>query len=131
MMVCNLLSSSSSTLPRLIPTTYKPPPPPLPPRILQVGRRKRGISLVTRAGPSASSYIFAFVLPLSLLAVTIFTSVRIADKLEQKFLEELAVNQAILEAEENDEEVSIPSVKEPAPTRTRNRPKREVEPSSK
>lgn len=43
---------------------------------------------------------------------------------------QLAVNQAILEAEENDDEVPISSEKEPAPGRTRNRPKREVEPSS-
>ncbi|KAI3448821.1 hypothetical protein Pfo_005486 [Paulownia fortunei] len=137
MMLCNSLSSS--TLPRLIPTTHKPPPPPpvngrTVERILQVGRRKtsrRGISVATRAGPSSTSYIFAFVFPLSLLAITIFTSVRIADKLDEKFLEELAVNEAILEAEENDDEVSISSKKEPTlPIRSRNRPKREVEPSS-
>ncbi|CAA3001170.1 uncharacterized protein LOC111378393 [Olea europaea var. sylvestris] len=92
---------------------------------------RRRISGVTRAGPSTSSYIFAFVLPLSLLAVTIFTSNRIADKLDQKFLEEVAINEAILEAEEDDdEEVNIPSEKESAPPRIRNRPKRKVEPSS-
>ncbi|KAH6813859.1 high chlorophyll fluorescence 153 [Perilla frutescens var. frutescens] len=80
MMLCNSLSFP--TLPRLIPTTHHPPPP-----ILQVGRR-RGISVVTRAGPSTTTYIFAFVFPLTLLAVTFFTSIRIADKLDQKFLEE-------------------------------------------
>ncbi|KAK6121569.1 hypothetical protein DH2020_044689 [Rehmannia glutinosa] len=135
MMVCNSLSSS--TLPRLIPITHKPPPAAngrtVEP-ILQLRQRKtsrRGISVVTRAGPSSTSYIFAFVFPLSLLAVTILTSIRIADKLDQKFLEELAINEAILEAEENvDDEVSISSEKEPTPIRSRNRPKREVEPSS-
>ncbi|PIN11074.1 hypothetical protein CDL12_16326, partial [Handroanthus impetiginosus] len=94
---------------------------------------RRVISVVTRAGPSTTSYIFAFVFPLSLLAVTIFTSVRIADKLDEKFFEELAVNEAILEAEGNDDEdddgeVPIPPEKEPTPIRSRNRPKREVEP---
>ncbi|CAI9764731.1 unnamed protein product [Fraxinus pennsylvanica] len=90
----------------------------------------RRVSVVTRAGPSTSSYIFAFVLPLSLLAVTVVTSIRIADKLDQKFLEEVAINQAILEAEEDEDEVNIPSENEPVPPRIRNRPKREVEPSS-
>ncbi|PIN02534.1 hypothetical protein CDL12_24953 [Handroanthus impetiginosus] len=140
MMVCTSLSSSPLT--RLIPATHKPPQPPpaanggTVERILQVGRRetsRRVISVVTRAGPSTTSYIFAFVFPLSLLAVTIFTSVRIADKLDEKFFEELAVNEAILEAEGNDDEdddgeVPIPPEKEPTPIRSRNRPKREVEP---
>lgn len=92
-MLCNSLSPSS--LHCLIPVTCKPPLP--PPRIgveriLQVGSGKttrRGISVVTRAAPTATTYIFAFVFPLSLLAITIFTSVRIADKLDQKFLEEV------------------------------------------
>ncbi|XP_073127553.1 uncharacterized protein [Henckelia pumila] len=140
-------SVSSSTLLRLIPATnYKPaatlllPPTEAPStRVnLHVGRlktSKRGVSVVTRAGGiSSSSYIFAFVLPLSLLAVTIFTSVRIADKLDQKFFEELAVNEAILEADEDgveneneNENESTSSDKESAPIRSRNRPKREVE----
>ena len=56
----------------------------------ELGRRKtRGLSVVTRAGPSTSSYVFAFVFPLSLLAVTIFTSLRVDDKLEREFLEEV------------------------------------------
>ena len=45
--------------------------------------------MVTRAGPSTSSYVFAFVFPLSLLAVTIFTSLRVDDKLEREFREEV------------------------------------------
>jgi hypothetical protein len=45
--------------------------------------------VVTRAGLSANSYVLAFLLPLSLLAATIFTSIRIADKLDQDYLEEV------------------------------------------
>ncbi|KAF9688742.1 hypothetical protein SADUNF_Sadunf01G0019700 [Salix dunnii] len=51
-------------------------------------RRRRGLTVVTRAGLSANSYVLAFLLPLSLLAATIFTSIRIADKLDQDYLEE-------------------------------------------
>ncbi|GER43592.1 high chlorophyll fluorescence 153 [Striga asiatica] len=138
MVLCNSLSTFA--IPRLIPTADKQPTTQTPVKgrtigpILQVSRRKaspRGISVVTRAGPSASSYIFAFVFPLSLLAVTIITSARIADKLDQKFFEELAINQAILEGEEeNEDEISVPLEKEAKQTRSRNRPKREVERSS-
>lgn len=52
-------------------------------------KNSRGLSAITKAGPSSTSYIFAFVFPISLLAVTIFTSMRIADELDQKFLEEV------------------------------------------
>ncbi|EYU42963.1 hypothetical protein MIMGU_mgv1a015945mg [Erythranthe guttata] len=139
MMVCNSLSSS--TLPNLIPFTYQPPAAAESggrrrhvERILQLSpckrSRPRGVSVVTRAAPTATSYIFAFIFPLSLLAVTIFTSVRVVDKLDEKYLEELAVDQAILEAKENSDEVSEPSVKEAAPARSRNRPKREVQQTS-
>lgn len=51
--------------------------------------RKRKL-VVARAGPpSTTTLIFAFVFPLSLLLVTIFTSIRIADKLDQQYLEEV------------------------------------------
>ncbi|CAI0560305.1 unnamed protein product [Linum tenue] len=79
------------------------------------GRRKkteRGWTVVRRAGPSTSSYIFALALPLSLLVFTVFTSIRIADKLDSDYLEELIevsgwvvlsgqleLNQAIMEAQ--------------------------------
>ncbi|CAN1316524.1 hypothetical protein LINPERPRIM_LOCUS30097 [Linum perenne] len=54
------------------------------------GRKKgRGWSVVRRAGPSTSSYVFAFALPLSLLIFTIFTSIRISDKLDEDYLEEV------------------------------------------
>ncbi|KAF8022242.1 hypothetical protein BT93_G2396 [Corymbia citriodora subsp. variegata] len=81
--------------------------------------------LVARAGPSTSSYVFAFVFPLSLLVTTVFASIKIADKLDRDFLEELAINQAIKDADEDDDaEVSLEE--KPVPSRTRNRPKREA-----
>uniref|UniRef100_A0A7C9DQI3 Uncharacterized protein n=1 Tax=Opuntia streptacantha TaxID=393608 RepID=A0A7C9DQI3_OPUST len=100
-------------------------------------RRMRGLSMVTRAGPSTSQFIFAFAFPLTLLAITVVTAWRIGDKLDEKFLEELAMNEALREAEEyNDDddddddkkvgEVGIQRKEEPALPRTRNRPKREV-----
>ncbi|KAL3814771.1 hypothetical protein ACJIZ3_016039 [Penstemon smallii] len=134
--LCNSLSTCSTLHPHLIPTTYSPPPPLSIRRNLSLGHRKirrRGISVVTRGTPNSTIYIFALVFPLSLLAVTVFTSARIADKLDQKFFEELAVDQAILEAEEeneNENEIPSPSKRETAPIRSRNRPKREVESSS-
>lgn len=46
--------------------------------------------VVTRAGPpSTGSYVFAFVFPMSLLIGTIFTSMRIAEKLDRQYLEEV------------------------------------------
>ncbi|GMI87298.1 hypothetical protein HRI_002399100 [Hibiscus trionum] len=93
-------------------------------------RKRRGLEVVTRAGANASSYVFAAVLPFSLLAVTIFTSIKVADKLDKDFLEDLAVNQALREAEEDDEgddAISLDEiVQEPVLPRTRNRPRREV-----
>ncbi|XP_055815126.1 uncharacterized protein LOC129884877 [Solanum dulcamara] len=105
--------------------------------ILQLQSRKlkkksRGLSVVTRGGGiSSGSYIFALVFPLSLLAITIFTSARVADSLDKKFLEELAVNETIAEGEEDDGSAVTPLEEKPATPRTRNRPKREVETSSK
>ncbi|PSS19128.1 V-set and immunoglobulin domain-containing protein [Actinidia chinensis var. chinensis] len=93
-------------------------------------RKTRGSSVVTRAGPGTNTYIFAFVLPLSLLAITVFTSIRIADKLDREFLEEIAVNQAIMEAEEEDGDAGMSFEEKPSLPRTRNRPKREAETSS-
>ncbi|PPD73610.1 hypothetical protein GOBAR_DD29465 [Gossypium barbadense] len=51
-------------------------------------RKRRGLEVVTRAGANTSSYVFAAVFPLSLLAITIFTSIKIADKLDEDFLED-------------------------------------------
>ncbi|KAI3827042.1 hypothetical protein L1987_01104 [Smallanthus sonchifolius] len=91
-------------------------------------RRSRGSLAVTRAGaPGASTYLFAFLFPFSLLAVTIFTSIKISDKLDRDFYEELEVNQAILEAEDEDEDVTPAFEEPPSQQRTRNRPKREAE----
>ncbi|RZC82992.1 hypothetical protein C5167_045779 [Papaver somniferum] len=80
------------------------------------------------ATPTTANLIFAFVFPLTLLLVTIFTSIKIADKLDQDFLEELAINQAIMEGKDEKED-SRASLEEEEPatvTRTRNRPKREA-----
>ncbi|KAG8643085.1 uncharacterized protein LOC110626638 isoform X2 [Manihot esculenta] len=115
--------------------SFKPMHLPTSPAISLVRDRRtmRGSTLVTRAGPSTTSYVFAFVFPLSLLIGTIFTSIRIADKLDRDYLEELAINQAIREADEEDDgdDVDIPledEAQQPAlqGSRTRNRPKREA-----
>ncbi|KAI3739724.1 hypothetical protein L2E82_30135 [Cichorium intybus] len=95
-------------------------------------RRNRGSLVVTRGGPpGTSTYIFAFVFPLSLLAVTIFTAINISDKLDRDYYEDLAVNQSILEGEDEDEDVATPTDEEPPRPRTRNRPKREAEVSGR
>lgn len=54
----------------------------------------RGLNLkvVTRAGASSSSYVFAFVLPLSLLALTVFASLKLDDQLERQYLEEVGIS---------------------------------------
>ncbi|XP_038875344.1 uncharacterized protein LOC120067823 [Benincasa hispida] len=85
--------------------------------------------VTTRAGASTSSYIFAFSIPLSLILITVLTALKIGDNLDKKFLEELALNQAIMEEdEENKDDGSEISFEEkPALPRTRNRPKREAE----
>eukprot|EP00262_Sarcandra_glabra_P006841 TRINITY_DN19394_c0_g1_i1.p1 TRINITY_DN19394_c0_g1~~TRINITY_DN19394_c0_g1_i1.p1 ORF type:complete len:151 (+),score=19.27 TRINITY_DN19394_c0_g1_i1:67-519(+) len=89
--------------------------------------RKRRLVVAGAGPPSTTSLIFAFVFPLSLVAVTVFTSMRIADKLDQDFLEELALNQEIMEDEEFQDEDSPMSIgEEPALPRIRNRPKREA-----
>ncbi|XP_076960542.1 uncharacterized protein LOC143636955 [Bidens hawaiensis] len=93
------------------------------------GRRRL---VATRAGPpGTNTYLFAFLFPLSLLAVTVFTSIQISDKLDRQFYQELEVNQSILEAEDEDEdedEEVTPAYEEPpSQQRTRNRPKREAE----
>ncbi|KAF8396205.1 hypothetical protein HHK36_017818 [Tetracentron sinense] len=85
-----------------------------------------GLAVVTRAAPSTSNLVFAFVFPISLLAVTIFTSIKIADKLDKEFLEEVAVNQVIKEGNDEDDDTPISLEEEPALPRTRNRPKREA-----
>ncbi|KAL8144465.1 hypothetical protein V2J09_017497 [Rumex salicifolius] len=92
-------------------------------------RSRRADSVVTRAGPTSNTLIFAFVFPLSLLAVTIFAAIRIGDRLDKKFLEELAMNQALREMDEEEEDETVlvvPKEEEPALPRARNRPKRQV-----
>ncbi|XP_050386837.1 uncharacterized protein LOC126803119 [Argentina anserina] len=116
-------SSSSSSR-----ALFKPPHVP-PVRFLLAGKptSNRGVRVVTtRAGPTTQQYLFAFFLPLSLVAFTVFTSIRIADKLDRDYLEEVAINQAIRETDEDDEEDDMSPEEKPALPRTRNRPKREV-----
>ncbi|ONI20646.1 hypothetical protein PRUPE_2G027100 [Prunus persica] len=67
-----------------------PPHVPISPATRFSSRQARGLTVVTRAGPTTNQYVFAFVMPLSLIAVTVFTSMRIADKLDEEFLEEIA-----------------------------------------
>ncbi|XP_054816585.1 uncharacterized protein LOC129316277 [Prosopis cineraria] len=96
-------------------------------------RKPRRLTVVTRAGPSSSSYFFAFALPFSLLAITIVASWRIGDRLDREFLEEMAMNEAIMEADDDDDdnddeegEIETYKQEEPALPRLRNRPKREA-----
>ncbi|KAM1049425.1 hypothetical protein ACFX13_029148 [Malus domestica] len=130
--MARLLISNTASL------TLSPPPPAppsrgsfIPPHVnispasRYPGRQTRGLEVVTGAGPTTSQYVFAFVLPLSLIAVTVFTSIRVADKLDRDFLEEMAINQAIRETDEEGEPDKSTEEK-PALSRTRNRPKREV-----
>ncbi|THU68945.1 hypothetical protein C4D60_Mb08t09180 [Musa balbisiana] len=108
------------------------------------GTMRRRRRLVVRAGPpSTNSLILAFVLPLSLLFGTIFTAARVADRLDEKYLEELAMNKAIMEEKEAEEDDSdkdgkvaaeedgsiLPDEEEgvAAVPRVRNRPKREAQ----
>ncbi|KVI00815.1 uncharacterized protein LOC112519495 [Cynara cardunculus var. scolymus] len=124
----NSISSSLLRLQSSVPSQISPLLPSYQQQLGGSCRRSRGSLVVTRGGPpGTSTYIFAFVFPLSLLAVTIFTAIRISDKLDKDFYEEMAVNQSILEAEDEDEDVSTPTNEEPPRPRTRNRPKREAE----
>ncbi|PIA53707.1 hypothetical protein AQUCO_00900352v1 [Aquilegia coerulea] len=101
------------------------------------GKKKRRLEVVTRAGLSSTNLIFAFVMPITLVLVTVFTSIKIADKLDEDFMEELAKNEAIMQEEGVDEGTStladdksaVPTwaQEKPAVPRIRNRPKREAE----
>ncbi|KAK4786678.1 hypothetical protein SAY86_010511 [Trapa natans] len=117
------------SLPLPAQASFTPPHMRIPPAVFfsrdQFIRRKRGLAVVAGAGPSSSGYLFAFVFPLSLLAVTVFASIRIADKLDQDFLEELTINQAARKGDEG-EDPDTPLEEERVAARTRNRPKREV-----
>uniref|UniRef100_A0A0A8YX31 Uncharacterized protein n=1 Tax=Arundo donax TaxID=35708 RepID=A0A0A8YX31_ARUDO len=71
--------------------------------------RRRGLIMVVRAGgpPSTNALILAFVLPLSLFVGTLITAARVADDLDERFLREMEINQAIMEENEaSDEEDS-------------------------
>ncbi|KAH7864992.1 hypothetical protein Vadar_000894 [Vaccinium darrowii] len=100
--ICNSNVTPKTPPLRLLQTNTFPPSLPSSSSLHFCRRNTRGLSVVTRGAPSTGTYIFAFFLPLSLLAVTVFTSIRIADKLDRDFLEEMAINQAIMEGEEED-----------------------------
>ncbi|KAM7267972.1 hypothetical protein ACFE04_010138 [Oxalis oulophora] len=68
---------------------------------LSFSTHRRTVS--TRAGGNSNKYLFAFLLPASLIGITVFTSLKLADKVDRQFLEEQARNQAIKEAEDADE----------------------------
>uniref|UniRef100_A0A0A9EIB9 Uncharacterized protein n=2 Tax=Arundo donax TaxID=35708 RepID=A0A0A9EIB9_ARUDO len=111
--------------------------------------------MVVRAGgpPSTNALIPAFVLPLSLFVGTLVTAARIADDLDERFLREMEINQAIMEENEasdedssdeedddreydkgeEEEEDERPAVEKQEPVivgaaapRTRNRPRKQV-----
>ncbi|KAK9682480.1 hypothetical protein RND81_10G076800 [Saponaria officinalis] len=94
-------------------------------------RPTRGMrsSTTTRAGPTSNQLIFAFVFPFSLLVVTAFTAFQIGNRLDQKFLDELAMSEKLREEEEDGDELGqAPASRkeEPALPKSRNRPKREI-----
>ncbi|KAK7857575.1 hypothetical protein CFP56_017132 [Quercus suber] len=149
-----LISSSASlTLTHTIPTRafFRPPLVPNPTAIRFPGdltrRRSRGLTVVTRAGPSTNSILFAIAIPLSLLTITFFASIKIADNLDRDYFEEEDEDEEEEEEEEEenkeeddmnislekkpalkeeDKDMNVSLEKEPALQRTRNRPKREV-----
>ncbi|KAF4361091.1 hypothetical protein F8388_016900 [Cannabis sativa] len=51
--------------------------------------RGRELSVVTRAGPSTGSFVLAFFLPLSLILITVFTSIRSLINSIETFLKRL------------------------------------------
>lgn len=84
---CCFLSSNIFIRPSSISTTCFSS---LSPVVFSGGlKSRRGSWAVTRAVPGPNTYIFAFVFPLSLLVATIFTTLRISDKLDEDFLQEV------------------------------------------
>ncbi|KAL6616677.1 hypothetical protein ACP70R_038947 [Stipagrostis hirtigluma subsp. patula] len=75
--------------------------------------RRRGLMVVRAGGPpSTNALILAFVLPLSLFGFvrpfvgTLVTAARVADDLDERFLREMEINQAIMEENEASDEDS-------------------------
>ncbi|KAK1278049.1 hypothetical protein QJS04_geneDACA023766 [Acorus gramineus] len=134
----NPTKRSPPSFPYLPRDTHIGTSPPKPTTTTNNNRRRRSASLSVRAGPpSTTSYIFAFVFPLSLIAVTVISSIRISDSLDERFVEELAMNKAIMEeseadeaeegaAEEGVEEAKPMVVPTAAVGSVRNRPKRQA-----
>ncbi|KAL5220180.1 hypothetical protein ABZP36_024893 [Zizania latifolia] len=112
------------------------------------GRRRRSMVVLAGGPPSTNVLILAFVLPLSLFVGTLVAAARVAADLDERFLREMEINQAIMEEnldfeedgsdEDDDGEFDEEGeAAQPAPVekegvllasapRSRNRPKREV-----
>lgn len=83
---CYLFTSNTFLPPTSLTTSYSSPV------VFSGGlKSRRGSSVVTKAVPGPNTYIFAFVFPLSLLVATIFTTLRISDKLDEDFLQEVCI----------------------------------------
>ncbi|CAL5201540.1 unnamed protein product [Lathyrus oleraceus] len=113
------------------PSSKAPPYLISPPLLHATYRKPRPATVVTRAGANASSYAFAIAMPLSLLGITVFTALRIGEKLDQDYYEEMAMNEAIMEVDEEEEEDHDDDAEtylqeEPVLPSGRNRPKREA-----
>ncbi|XP_047334307.1 uncharacterized protein LOC124937999 [Impatiens glandulifera] len=127
---CSSLSLSSQRFPSFR-SSFQCNPPSAVCFPVRLGRRQtRGLSVVTRAAPSANTYLFAFFLPLSLLAITVLTSISIDMQLDKRFMEEMAVNEGMTEADDDNDDEEDGEIVEISPrekaVRTRNRPKKEV-----
>ncbi|RDY07415.1 hypothetical protein CR513_08477, partial [Mucuna pruriens] len=98
--VSNPISHSSAFASLRVPPFFNSPTL----RIPGSGRTRRGSAVAARAGPSTSSILFAIALPSSLLGVTILAALRIGNKLDREWLEEMAKNEALKEDDEYDDD---------------------------
>lgn len=77
------------------PSSKAPPYLISPPLLHATCQRPRRATVVTRAGANASSYAFAIAMPLSLLGITVFTALRIGEKLDKDYYEEVMIDSTI------------------------------------
>ncbi|KAL5762604.1 hypothetical protein ACOSP7_018868 [Xanthoceras sorbifolium] len=109
-------------------------------------RKARGLTtgVVTRAGPSIGTYLYALSLPVGLIVLTALAALKVAEQQDQAYFEELIIEEAMKEGDEDkdgdeDEDVEEDGgneydsetpleekIQELAVPRTRNRPKREA-----
>ncbi|KAL2926217.1 Histone H2A.1 [Bienertia sinuspersici] len=83
----------------------------------------RGLSVVTGAGPSNSQLIFAFAFPITLLALL---SLLLSESVIDLTRNSLRSNKRSRKESDDATQVAISRKEEPALSRARNRPKREV-----